>query len=86
MKDRDADTLSPNMDSSSLELISASHDYSFYLNPDGVAEWTFNNIDLPDSTADEPGSHGYIQYRISPKNDLQTGDQYTEYCLTFTLL
>jgi hypothetical protein len=35
-----------------------------------MVEFKFENILLPDSTVDEPGSHGYIQYRIHPMQNL----------------
>ncbi|MEP1854639.1 T9SS type A sorting domain-containing protein, partial [Nonlabens ulvanivorans] len=34
----------------------------------------FPNINLPDSTTNEPLSHGYIYYRIKPKQNLIIGD------------
>ena len=36
----------------------------------GLVEFNFNNILLPDSTTNEPGSHGYILYAIQPVADL----------------
>lgn len=68
------DTLSPNMNKESIEVLSSSHAYSYEINENGIAEFTFNYILLPDSTTNEPESHGFIQYRIKPKNTLVTGD------------
>jgi len=34
----------------------------------------FNNINLPDSTVNEPESHGYIRYKIKPIPSIDVGD------------
>ncbi|WP_242929333.1 DUF7619 domain-containing protein [Pontibacter vulgaris] len=67
-----ADTLSEHLDLSTLRIGSASHSYRFEVSGKGrpVLTWTFDNIMLPDSTSNEPGSHGYIQFSIKPKADL----------------
>lgn len=36
--------------------------------------YTFNNINLAYSDANEPASHGYITYRIKPKSTVAVGD------------
>ncbi|WP_237586820.1 DUF7619 domain-containing protein [Pontibacter russatus] len=66
------DTLSEHLDISTLQLGSASHNYTYAVSGKGkpVLTWTFDNIMLPDSTSNEPGSHGYIQFSIRPKADL----------------
>ncbi|WP_238395855.1 DUF7619 domain-containing protein [Pontibacter pudoricolor] len=66
------DTLSENLDISTLQMGSASHNYRFDVTGKGspVLTWTFDNIMLPDSNRNEPGSHGYIQFSIKPKADL----------------
>jgi uncharacterized repeat protein (TIGR01451 family) len=69
------DTLSDQLDVSSLELINASHSYSFVIKDNKYCTWTFNNILLPDSIKNEPASHGFITYRIKPKSSLQLGDK-----------
>lgn len=69
------DTLSTNLDVSSFRMIGASHHYSTDLKPNGIVEWTFNNILLPDSNVNEPRSHGFVRFRIKPKNTLVPGNQ-----------
>ncbi|MCX2740749.1 DUF7619 domain-containing protein [Pontibacter anaerobius] len=66
------DTLSEHLDLSTLQVGSASHAHRFEVSGKGrpVLTWTFDNIMLPDSNANEPGSHGYIQFSIKPKADL----------------
>ena len=68
------DTLSSKLNNSSIEMLSSSHSYSHSLSQQGVIRWTFDNILLPDSTTNEPLSHGFIKYRIKPKNNLVIGD------------
>ncbi|MDJ1472050.1 DUF7619 domain-containing protein [Xanthocytophaga flava] len=66
------DTLSEFLDVSTLQNGSISHPYT--LNVRGkdqpILIWTFNNINLPDSTHDQDGSNGFIQFSIKPKKDL----------------
>jgi uncharacterized repeat protein (TIGR01451 family) len=69
------DTLSDNLDVSTLEVIGASHPFQFNLKDNRYCTWTFNDILLPDHNTNEPASHGYITYRIKPKNTLQSGDK-----------
>ncbi|MCJ8167316.1 IPT/TIG domain-containing protein [Pontibacter sp. E15-1] len=66
------DTLSEHLDLSTLQVGAASHTYRLDVSGKGkpVLTWTFDNIMLPDSTANEPGSHGYIQFSIKPKTGL----------------
>jgi uncharacterized repeat protein (TIGR01451 family) len=66
------DTLSDNLDIASLQLGAASHKYSFNVSGKGrpVLTWTFNNINLPDSTRDQKGSNGFVQFSIKPKAGL----------------
>jgi uncharacterized repeat protein (TIGR01451 family) len=70
---RIADTLNQHLDISSFQMIGASHAYDFELNNQAII-WTFNNILLPDSTTNEPESHGFIQYSIQPKNETKLND------------
>ncbi|WP_255474091.1 DUF7619 domain-containing protein [Pontibacter qinzhouensis] len=66
------DTLSQHLDLATLQMGTISHNYTFSVSGKGqpVLTWTFHNIMLPDSTSNEPGSHGYIQFSIQPKVDL----------------
>ena len=66
------DTLSEHLDLATLQLGATSHPGRVEVSGKGrpVLTWTFDNIMLPDSTADEPGSHGYILLSIKPKADL----------------
>lgn len=49
----------------SLRLVAASHDItSFQLKPGGLLEVVFDNIQLPDSTSNEPESHGFVTFAV----------------------
>lgn len=63
------DTLSDNVDVSSLKVLSASADYEVQINGHTV-KFVFKNINLPDSTSNEPMSHGYVQYSVKPNASL----------------
>lgn len=68
------DTLDPNLNVSSFEMLDASHNYQISLNGVGNLEWRFQNILLPDSNVNELRSHGFIKYRIRPKTSLTIGE------------
>jgi len=70
-----ADTISSNLDLNSLRIVSSSH--NCYLDANSSSrrvEFIFNNIFLPDSTTDEPNSHGFVKYAIRPLSSLIIGD------------
>ena len=67
------DTLSPFLDVASLRPGSSSHPYQVEVYGTGILKFSFPNILLPDSTTNEPASHGHVTYRISQKTDLPSG-------------
>ena len=68
------DTLDTKLDWNSLQMVAASHPYQLQINSQNILAWSFNNIKLVDSVRNEPGSHGFIAYRIKPKANLNMGD------------
>jgi uncharacterized repeat protein (TIGR01451 family) len=62
------------LDLSSFEPVAASHDYYTTVSPEGLVQFHFDNIMLPDSTNNEAESHGYVMYRIRPLTDVNPGD------------
>lgn len=68
------DTLSNLFNIPSFEIIASSNPYEFKLYNNNLAEFKFNNILLPDSSTNEIASHGFIKYKIKPKNNLIAGD------------
>jgi len=69
------DDLDPLLDLSTLRIGLASHPVSFEVTGEGKATliWRFKNIMLPDSTTDEPGSHGFVKFKIQPLPNLGKG-------------
>ncbi len=57
------DTLSSNVDEGSFQLLSYSHE-PFIQIANKAIRFQFSNIHLPDSNNYEPGSHGYVTYRV----------------------
>ena len=73
---RIVDTLSQHLNLSTLQILSASHEPMDWSVRNGrVLEFVFENIMLPDSTADEPGSHGFVKFSIQADKNLQLGDR-----------
>ena len=68
------DTLSSDLDLSSLQIISTSHPYAWRLYNERILEVAFNPIILPDAFTDEPNSHGFVAFTVKPKKDLIEGD------------
>ncbi|WP_298420574.1 T9SS type A sorting domain-containing protein [uncultured Kordia sp.] len=66
--------LDPNLDPSSFIPEYVSHNHFIELRNNSKLKFIFNNINLPDSTSNEPGSHGYIAYKIKPRNTAAIGD------------
>lgn len=60
------------LDLSTFEPLSSSHNMMTELSNDGLIRFVFNNIQLPDSASDEPGSHGFVVYRVSPRRTFNT--------------
>ncbi|QQR86727.1 MAG: DUF11 domain-containing protein [Flavobacteriales bacterium] len=68
------DTLSTDLLWSTMELVSTSHTTDWYIHQ-GVLHFVMDPINLPDSASDEPGSHGFVKFRMAPVSTLQNGDQ-----------
>lgn len=69
------DTLSPNLNVNTFEMLCSSHNYNIDILEGNILRWKFNNIMLPDSNSNEPASHGYIQYRIKRTTNNTPGTQ-----------
>lgn len=63
------DILDENLNVSSFEYLSSSHDNTYEI-VDRTLTVTFNNIQLPAESVDEPGSHGFFTFRIYLNEDL----------------
>ena len=69
-----ADTLDNNLDLNTFQVINYSHNNRASVTGN-VLNFFFPNIQLPDSTTNEPASKGFVQYRIKPKPNMPLGTQ-----------
>ncbi|MDD4217023.1 MAG: proprotein convertase P-domain-containing protein [Bacteroidales bacterium] len=68
------DTISQYLNLSTFVPLGSSHSCSIDFSGSNVVKWTFENINLPDSTSNEPESHGFVKFKIGqqPGNELFT--------------
>ncbi len=67
------DTLDLNLNIFSVIPGVASHPYQFRMYGPRVLEWTFSNIQLPDSNINEPESHGFVTFHVNQNPNLSNG-------------
>lgn len=60
-----------------------SHPYSFRIYGSGIAEWTFNNILLPDSNTNESASHGFVKFKAKLLPNITPGTIVTNAALIY---
>ncbi|HRG58798.1 MAG TPA: PKD domain-containing protein [Bacteroidia bacterium] len=72
------DEMSSNLDINSFEFIGASHNCTILRNGN-TTTYKFMNIMLPDSTNNEPASHGFVTYKLNANNGLNIGEQIIDY-------
>ncbi|MEW5677477.1 T9SS type A sorting domain-containing protein [Flavobacterium enshiense] len=58
--------LDPKLDWTTFKLESLSHDARITIKNESLVEFNFANIQLADSTSDEPNSHGFATFKIKP--------------------
>ena len=68
------DTLTSELDFTTFQPLVASHRYKLSFSENGILNWRFENINLPDSSSNEPQSHGFVQFRIRSFPGLNAGD------------
>lgn len=66
--------LDPLLDWSTFEPLISSHPYAVAMAGGNALTFSFDNIQLADSTISEPDSHGWLFYRIKPKSTVAVGD------------
>lgn len=69
------DTLSEFLNAATLRPGAASHSYSFSLENERIAIFTFENINLPDLSEGFEASTGFIKFRVSQTTNNQPGTQ-----------
>jgi len=67
------DTLSQYLDATSFHFISSSHKVITQVLTGNVLRFNYHHIYLPDSNSNEPGSHGYVHFRVKRKPGLPVG-------------
>lgn len=67
------DQLDEWLDLATIKPGAASHPYSFQMTEDGMVQFLFENIFLPDSTINEPASNGFVNFSILPKSTAPRG-------------
>lgn len=73
---RIADALPSGLKQSSFEFVASSHPCQAQI-ANGLLQFRFDGIMLPDSTSDEPNSHGWIIFRMRPQPFLTPGASVT---------
>ncbi len=66
--------LDDKLDWSTFKIESTSHMSYMEIENGNQLDFIFEDINLPDSTSSEMDSHGFIAYKIKPRQDLSTGD------------
>lgn len=66
--------LDDKLDWSTLQLEDLSHPGRVEITDGNNVNFLFDNINLPDSTTNEPNSHGFIAYKIKPRSNVVLGD------------
>jgi uncharacterized repeat protein (TIGR01451 family) len=61
--------LDANMDNATVTVLSSSHPCTSSIE-NNTLKFSFKDINLPDSNANQSGSHGYVLYRVNLKNGL----------------
>ncbi len=67
------DPISEHLNPATLQPVASSHDYQMRISGEGLVEFIFENIMLPDSNSNEPASHGFIKYKILQKENNPIG-------------
>lgn len=67
------DTLPATVSVSSFLPGASSHPYTYDLNAQGIVQFTFNDILLPDSNVNEAASHGLVAFSVRPDQGLALG-------------
>jgi uncharacterized repeat protein (TIGR01451 family) len=71
------DTLDTDLNIFTVTSGVSSHQYDFRMYGPRVLEWTFNNINLPDSTTNQEGSNGFVTFHVDQVPNLAPGTQIT---------
>lgn len=74
------DTLDSTVDPATFQFLSSSHPCTWRMRGAGIVEFLFENIQLPDSISNEPGSHGFVKFAVKPRPGLMLGTVVKNFC------
>jgi|GEM_PF-6040487 len=77
------DTLEAGLNIRSIKMIDASHPYHLSFPDSNVVKWRFDNILLPDSTTNEPESHGFVHFAIATNDSLIVNTEIKNECAIY---
>jgi hypothetical protein len=69
------DTLSPLLNTASIEMGASSHAYEMALYGQGILKLSIKNAALPPKQFNEEGSRGFVKFRIKLKKDIPLGSE-----------
>lgn len=69
------DYLESDFDLNTLQITAASHSYRATLAHTNQFKVFFEDINLPASADDEPACHGFVAFKIKPRNNITVGTQ-----------
>jgi uncharacterized repeat protein (TIGR01451 family) len=67
------DTLSNLLNPATIRPLGGSHPFTFHVLGSGVVQFVMAHILLPDSSVNEPASHGYVRFAVKPKAGAKDG-------------
>lgn len=67
------DTLSPHLNIQTLQVGVSSHPFVLDIVNGNILKFSFNDIKLVDSTTNEPGSNGFMKFKIAQQSNLPIG-------------
>jgi len=67
------DTIAPNLDLRTFVAGASSQSYDLSIRNGNTLRFAFYNIQLPDSNVNEPASHGFVSFRIKPREPVLPG-------------
>lgn len=77
---RIVDSLGSQVDPGAFRFIAASHPCTWKISGNGVLEFMFEHINLPDSASNEMASHGFVRFSVQPRKNLSLGTVIRNFC------
>ncbi|MFP9112687.1 BspA family leucine-rich repeat surface protein [Flavobacterium sp. RHBU_3] len=68
------DIIDEKLDWTTFMPLTSSHNYKVEITESNNVNFIFNDINLPYEASDEPGSHGFVAFKIKPVDNVAVGD------------